>query len=434
MQQLSGPLPVNLLPVVRGAVAAAREELAAASLVDERFGARKRAREWLSSWADMNAEWLQGTERKAMLDAAIDDLFGLGPIDWLVNEPGVSEVMVNGPREVLSERDGTIVRESVMFEDDDHVLSIIDRIAERDGARFDDASPILSCRLRLPGSPADGARVQAVAMPIAVDHHILNIRKFDRTIVDPKALLDNGTIDQRMLEFLEAIVVGRQNVVVAGGTGVGKTTLLGAMSTFIPHEQRVCLLEDVPEITITGHHTRKQCRDANIEGRGQITMDALLKSTLRERPDRIVVGECRGEEAFEMLQAMNTGHEGTFTTVHASSPRDTVVRIRSMVQLAGISLSATDIVDMVCRAVDFIVFLRRYPDGTRRVSEISEVSGAHQGVPTLTPIMGFEQDPWSGGAVTGRFRATGNDISPEHAERMRFQGVGIDGWWFRRED
>ncbi|MDY2776987.1 MAG: ATPase, T2SS/T4P/T4SS family [Collinsella sp.] len=423
----------HLYSIERKLVAAARDELTAATLTgDDLALERSRIRGWCLNVIDQGYGGLRTDDIDSIVSAALDDLFDMGPLSALLDDGTVTEIMVNAPDEIYVERDGVMERVLASFADDAHVRSIIDRICEGTHTRCDDASPIASCLLIRPGSPADRARVQVVLKPISVDHHTINIRLFRRDTVDPVALRDCGTYDQKMIEFLEALTLGRMNCVIAGGTGTGKTTLLGAMSTFIPPSQRTILLEDVPEIKLTGHHIRKQTRAANTEGKGEVTMYDLVRSSLRERPDRIIVGECRGAEAFEMLQAMNTGHEGSFTTVHATSPRDTIIRLRSMVQMSGVSLSAEDIVDMICRAIDFVLFLRRFPDGSRRLVEISEISGLEGSTPILTPLMKFEQNPWDGVSVSGRFVSTGNRPSPAHVERFDQQGVELDQWWWSR--
>lgn len=276
--------------------------------------------------------------------------------------------MVNAPDDVWVERAGLLQKTPVTFEDDEHVKFVINRIASADGRRCDEAQPLCDCILNRPGAIFNGSRVAATAKGIAVDHNILNIRKFRPDAVEPEDLMALGTFDQRMLEFMEAIVLGRMNVVIAGGTGSGKTTLLNACSSFIPDNQRIVTIEDAPELRLQKPHVvRKTARRPNIEGEGEITIRQLVIHALRERPDRIVVGECRGGEAFDMIQAMMTGHEGSLTTVHSSNAREATTRLRSMIQQTGTEMRSEQIMELIASAIDFIVFVNRFDiDGSRQ--------------------------------------------------------------------
>ena len=344
--------------------------------------------------------------------------------------------MVNAPDDVWVERAGMLQKTPVAFEDDEHVKFVINRIASADGRRCDEAQPLCDCILNRPGAIFNGSRVAATAKGIAVDHNILNIRKFRPDAVEPEDLMALGTFDQRMLEFMEAIVLGRMNIVIAGSTGSGKTTLLNACSSFIPDNQRIVTIEDAPELRLQKPHVvRKTARRPNIEGEGEITIRQLVIHALRERPDRIIVGECRGGAAFDMIQAMMTGHEGSLTTVHSSNAREATTRLRSMIQQTGTEMRSEQIMELIASAIDFIVFVNRFAiDGSRKITEIAEVQGMQGDVITIGTIMRFEQTGFSeDGKVLGEFMPTGERITPAHREKLFARGVYVDDdFWFRR--
>ena len=307
----------------------------------------------------------------------VDDLFQLGPIEELLWDPEVSEIMVNSPDQVMVERRGKITLSDVHFFDEEHVQRTIARIVSSDGRRCDNQSPLCDCMLHRTGAPFDGSRVNAVAFGIA-KHWTLDVRKFRNDALTPESLIANGSMDENMADFLQALVLARMNIVIEGGTGSGKTTLLNALSNFIPDGQRIITVEDTAELNLAKSHVLSlQSRPANNEGKGEITLQQLVINTLRQRPDRIVVGECRGPEAFDMLQAMNSGHDGSLTTTHANNPRAALDRLQNLVQMsrAGANMPPDAIMKIITEAVDFVVEIKRLPDGSRRVNNICEVCG-----------------------------------------------------------
>ena len=370
-----------------------------------------------------------------VLRAAINDLYYFGPLEDLLYDESLSEIMVNGPESVWVERSGRLMLTDVCFEDDDHVKFTIDRIAAGMNRRCDEASPLCDCTIVRPGTPFNGSRVNAVLKGVAVDHHLINIRKFRKDALTPEALMANGSFDGRMLEIMRAIVQGRMSTIVAGGTGSGKTTLLNAISLYIPPEERIITIEDTPELRLNQPHVaRMETRDANVEGKGRIDYRDLVTNALRQRPDRIVVGECRGPEAFDMLQAMNSGHDGSLTTTHANNPRAALDRLQNLVQMsrAGANMPPDAIMKIITEAVDFVVEIKRLPDGSRRVNNICEVCGMQGNVPTVGSIMKFQKTGVdSGGRIKGEFRPTGSRIvSEDHKERFYSNGVEIKPSWF----
>ena len=308
-----------------------------------------------------------------VLRAAINDLYYFGPLEDLLYDESLSEIMVNGPESVWVERSGRLMLTDVCFEDDDHVKFTIDRIAAGMNRRCDEASPLCDCTIVRPGTPFNGSRVNAVLKGVAVDHHLINIRKFRKDALTPEALMANGSFDGRMLEIMRAIVQGRMSTIVAGGTGSGKTTLLNAISLYIPPEERIITIEDTPELRLNQPHVaRMETRDANVEGKGRIDYRDLVTNALRQRPDRIIVGECRGAEAVDMLTAMNTGHDGSLTTLHANSPRDVLSRVVTMVRY-GVDLPVDVIEANAASAFDVVVQTSRALSGRRCVTHVSEL-------------------------------------------------------------
>ena len=375
---------------------------------------------------------IQSAEIRAQAtEDILNNLFLLGPIEELLADEDVSEIMVNGPDDIYIERAGKSMHAEQHFFDDDHIRTVITRIAEADNRRCDEGSPLCDCVLHREGATFDGSRVNAVMPIIAVDHPLLTIRKFKNDALRPNDLLRFGAFDTRMGIFMKALVQGRMNIIIAGGTGTGKTTMLNALSLFIPNDQRIVTIEDTPELFIDKPQVvRLQSRPANAEGKGTISIMDLVINTLRMRPDRIVVGECRGAEAFDMLQAMSTGHDGSLTTIHANNPRECVNRLQSMIQLAGYEMSVHSIRELIASSVDFIVQVRRFPDGSRRVVEITEVAGMQGDVVTMAPMMRFVQDAYTGGKVEGHFESLGDRPTKAHLDRLAFQGVELDGRLF----
>ena len=370
--------------------------------------------------------------REALVDAVMDELYRLGPIEPFLHDPEVTEIVVNAYDKIYTERNGVFRREDAMFFDEAHIIRIIDRITTADNRRCDESSPLCDCSLHRPGASFDGSRVNCGLRPVAVDSAYIDIRKFRNDALTVDQLIAGGAFDRRMAAFLEALVVGRMNIIVMGGTGSGKTTLLNCLSDFLPRGQRIVTIEDTAELHLSGEHVlRMESRQANAEGKGEITIQKLVKNALRQRPDRIVVGECRGAEAFDMVQAMGTGHDGSLTTLHANDPRGAIDRMQSMIQMAGFDMPDKAIRALIAGSVDFIVHIKRYMDGSRRIAEISEICGMEGDVVTMEPIFVFEQEATAPGEkVRGRFVATGGRPSAKHADRIRAQGVDIDQDWF----
>jgi len=361
------------------------------------------------------------SDRRQLLNEIASDVLGYGPIDPLLNDAEVTEVMVNGPYDVYCEQRGKIVKTDVRFVDDVHLRRIIDKIVGQVGRRVDEATPLVDARL------PDGSRVNAVIHPLAIGGPFLTIRKF---AVDPFTeadLVRFQTYTQRTADFLRACVRGRLNVIISGGTGSGKTTTLNVLSSYLPDDERIVTVEDAAELQLHQDHVLTlEARPANIEGKGQITIRDLVRNCLRMRPDRIVVGECRGGEALDMLQAMNTGHDGSLTTIHSNGPRDTLSRIETMVLMAGYDLPIRAIREQISSAVDLIVHVSRLKDGTRRVTHVTEVEGMEGDIITLQDLFlfdfgaGVEENT---GKFLGRLKATG--IRPTFSEHLQDLGIRL---------
>jgi pilus assembly protein CpaF len=363
---------------------------------------------------------LTSADRRALLNEIASDVLGYGPIDPLLNDPEVTEVMANGPYDVYFERSGKIIRSDVRFVDEVHLRRIIDKIVGQIGRRVDEATPMVDARL------PDGSRVNAIIHPLAIGGPFLTIRKFAVDPFQEADLISFGTLTQRVADFLRACVRGRLNILISGGTGSGKTTTLNVVSAYIPGDERIVTVEDAAELQLHQEHVLTlESRPANIEGQGQVSIRDLVRNTLRMRPDRIVVGEVRGAEALDMLQAMNTGHDGSLTTVHSNSPRDTLSRVETMVLMAGFDLPVKAIREQVSSAVDLIVHVSRLKDGTRRVTHVTEVEGMEGEIITLQDLflfdfgMGVDDE----GAYKGRLKATG--IRPSFSEDLENQGIRL---------
>jgi pilus assembly protein CpaF len=362
---------------------------------------------------------LVGDAKEDLVHRIADEVVGLGPIERLVRDPEVSEVMVNAPDEVFYEREGVIHESEVTFRDSAHVMRVIDRIVASIGRHVDEASPMVDARL------ADGSRVNIIIPPLAPRSPVITIRKFraDRYRIDE--LVEHGSLTAAMAETLRACVVARLNVVVSGGTGSGKTTLLNALSQFLPDRERIVTIEDPLELKLQQKHVvALEARPASAEGRGEVTQRDLVRNALRMRPDRILVGEVRGAEAFDMLQAMNTGHEGSLTTVHANSPRDALGRIENMVLMAGFDLPVLAIREQMASALHVIIQLARLSDGSRRVVAVTEVAGMEGQIITLQDIFQFRQTGiGADGQVQGQLRSTG--IRPKFADKFETFGIHL---------
>ncbi len=356
----------------------------------------------------------------------LDEAIGLGPLEDLISDNGVTEIMVNAHDEIFIERAGRIQKSDVVFSSERACLAAIERIVTPLGRRIDESSPLVDARLK------DGSRVNAVIPPVALRGPSISIRKFAKRRLMGEDLLKYGSLDENMLEFLTIAVRERRNIVVSGGTGSGKTTLLNILSNFIPDGDRVVTIEDAAELKLVQPNlVALEARPANMEGKGQITIRDLVKNALRMRPDRIVVGECRGGESLDMLQAMNTGHEGSLTTAHANNPRETLSRLEVMVMMAGMDLPMTVVREQIASAVNLIVHQRRYPCGSRKVSHITEITGIESGTIQMQDIFLFKPTTYHGpdGKVAGRFIATG--AVPEFYEGLAERGVAVDLGIFR---
>ena len=354
----------------------------------------------------------------------LDDLIGFGPIQPLLDEPEISEVMVNRPKLVYIERNGKLIETNVKFDNDSHILRVIERIISPLGRRVDTESPMVDARL------PDGSRVNAVIPPVAIDGPMLTIRKFSKTKLTIDNLIEFDTLTKMMSDFLRACVLGRLNIIVSGGTGSGKTTLLNVLSSFIPETERVLTIEDSAELRLDQKHIiRMEARPPNIDGKGQVTIRDMVRNALRMRPDRIIVGECRGGEALDMLQAMNTGHDGSLTTLHANTPRDALMRLETMVLMAGMELPLKVIRQQIASAVDLIVHQSRLKNGPRKITAISEVAGMEGDTIVMSDIFKFEQTGVTPeGEVIGSFKPTG--IRPMFSPRLEAVGYKLSAELF----
>jgi pilus assembly protein CpaF len=371
---------------------------------------------------------LSAQERAQLVRDVSDDVLGYGPIDRFLKDPDINEVMVNGHDQVFIERRGVIERTDVSFVDETHLRRIIDKIVSEVGRRVDEATPMVDARL------PDGSRVNVVVPPLSIGGPFLTIRRFSTDPYTVDDLVSFGTFTPAVTRFLEACVQGKLNVLISGGTGTGKTTLLNVVSSFIPEDERIVTVEDAKELQLRQEHVLPlESRPANIEGRGQVTIRDLVRNALRMRPDRIVVGEVRGAESLDMLQAMNTGHEGSLTTVHANTPRDALSRVETMTLMAGMDLPIRAIREQMASALDVIVHLVRLRDGSRRVSHVSEVVGMEGDVIVLQDIflfdygMGVDEE----GRMLGQLKSTG--IRPKFSERLADHGIGLEPQLFRQE-
>ncbi|HWU23279.1 MAG TPA: CpaF family protein, partial [Nocardioides sp.] len=369
---------------------------------------------------------LSNADRARVTSEISDDILGYGPIDPFLRDPEVSEVMVNGYDSVWLERSGRLVKSEAHFADEAHLRRTIDKIVSRIGRRVDEASPMVDARL------PDGSRVNAIVPPLSIDGSALTIRKFSADPLTVQDLINFGSLSPVTSDFLSACVRGRLNVIVSGGTGAGKTTTLNVLSSFIPGDERIVTIEDAAELQLKQDHVvRLESRPANIEGKGAVTIRDLVKNSLRMRPDRIVVGEVRDASALDMLQAMNTGHDGSITTVHSNGPRDTLARIETMVMMAGMELPIKAIREQVASAIDLIVHQTRFKDGSRRITHITEVERMEGDVITLQDIFVFDHSAGfdENGRVLGRLRSTG--LRPKFLDKMGNANVSVDPTLFR---
>lgn len=361
---------------------------------------------------------LSRPERARLFEQIAAEILGLGPLQPLLEDDTITEVMVNGAKNIYVERKGKIHRVPVTFESNEHVMRIIDRIVAPLGRRIDESSPYVDARLQ------DGSRVNAVIPPISLVGPTLTIRKFSKNPITVDQIIQFGSITAESVQFLKACVESRLNIVISGGTGSGKTTLLNILSSFIPGDERIITIENAAELQLRQEHVvTLESRPPNIEGRGEITIRDLVINSLRMRPERIIVGECRGGETLDMLQAMNTGHDGSMTTAHSNSPRDTLARIETMCLMAGMDLPIRAIREQISSAVDLIVHQSRMRDGTRKVTHITEVSGMEGDVITMTDLFIFEQTGLENGKVMGRLRPTG--LRPKFMDKLEASGIHL---------
>lgn len=367
---------------------------------------------------------LSTSEREKLVNDVQHELFGLGPLEPLLADPTISDILVNRHDTIYIERRGKIEATNVRFKDDEHLMRVIERIVSSVGRRIDESSPMVDARLQ------DGSRVNAIIPPLSIDGPVLSIRRFGSEPLRMSALIENQALTKDIADMLQMCVNARLNCLISGGTGAGKTTLLNALSAFIPEDERIVTIEDSAELQLQQPHTvRLETRPPNIEGRGEVTQRDLVKNALRMRPDRIVIGEVRGGEAIDMLQAMNTGHDGSLTTIHANTPRDSLARLETMIQMTGMRLSDRAMRQQIASAMDLVVQVARLSDGSRRITSISEITGMEGETITMQEIFMYERSGVDKeGKVIGRFKPTG--IRPRFAERLKACGMQLPRVFF----
>jgi pilus assembly protein CpaF len=367
---------------------------------------------------------LSVSERERLVNDVQHELFGLGPLEPLLADPTISDILVNSHNTVYIERRGKLERTDTAFKDDEHLMRVIERIVSTVGRRIDESSPMVDARLK------DGSRVNAIIPPLSIDGPVLSIRRFGAEPLSMAKLVDHKALTKDIADMLQMCVTARLNTLISGGTGAGKTTLLNALSAFIPQTERIVTIEDSAELQLQQPHVvRLETRPPNIEGKGEVTQRELVKNALRMRPDRIVIGEVRGGEAIDMLQAMNTGHDGSLTTIHANTPRDALSRLETMIQMTGMRLSERAMRQQVASAIDLVLQVARLSDGTRRVTSISEITGMEGDTITMQEVFQYERTGVNAdGQVIGRFRPTG--IRPRFAERLKASGLQLPRVFF----
>jgi pilus assembly protein CpaF len=375
---------------------------------------------------EVHASSVSRTERNRIAGELFDDVMGYGPLEVLLKDEQVTEIMVNGPDRIYVERDGRISLSDICFRDQEHIMNVIDRIVSSIGRHVDEASPMVDARL------SDGSRVNIIIPPLSLVGPVITIRKFFRKPLTDQDLVRYGSVTRKMLSFLEACVRGKLNIIVSGGTGSGKTTLLNVLSSYIPENERIITIEDAAELRLNQCHVvTLESRPPNLEGKGQVAIRDLVKNSLRMRPDRIIVGEVRSGETLDMLQAMNTGHDGSITTAHANNPRDLLSRLETMVLMAGMELPVKAIREQISSAIDLIVQQSRMRDGTRKITKITEISGMEGDTITLQDLYEYETDGQQdqSGYFKGRFHATG--VRPLFLDKLKNNGIGLNDDWFR---
>jgi pilus assembly protein CpaF len=416
------PLPLRMAGISRELRTRVRDQLIEELGPDVRDAetneVRQRIKAQLDRWLDNESVVISRVDRERLLDSVTADLIGYGPIDPLLQDPRITEVMVNGPDQVYVEREGQLYEVDVSFDDEAHMRRIIDRIVSPIGRRVDEATPL--CDARLP----DGSRVNITLPPISLVGPTLTIRKFFKTPLGVDDLIRFGSATPEIAEFIRACVIARLNIAISGGTGSGKTTLLNVVSSFIPRNERIITIEDAAELRLQQKHVvRFESRPPNIEGQGAIRVRELVVNCLRMRPDRIIVGECRSAEALDMLQAMNTGHDGSLTTIHSNSPRDTLARLETMVLMAGLDLPVRAIREQVSSALDLIVHMDRLRDGTRKITAITEVQRLEGDVIVLQDVFRFHQEAYNGERVVGHTVPTG--VRPQFMPKLEDAGIRL---------
>jgi len=369
---------------------------------------------------------LSGPEKERLSLEVLDEVFGLGPLEPLLQDPTISDILVNGSKEVYVERGGVLEETKIMFKDDAHLMHIIDKIVSAIGRRIDESSPMVDARL------ADGSRVNVIIPPLAIDGPHMSIRRFGHIPITENDLLANETLTEPMLTLLKGAVAARLNIVVSGGTGAGKTTFLNVLSGYISDKERIVTIEDSAELQMKQRHVvRLETRPANVEGKGAIFQRQLVINSLRMRPNRIIVGEVRGEEALDMLQAMNTGHDGSLTTIHANSPRDAIARMETMAMMANLNLPEKAVRKQIASAVTLVLQVSRFADGARRLTHISEITGMEDDVVSMQDVFVFEKQGVSPeGRTLGSFTATG--IRPKFAEKLKASGIALPANMFEQ--
>jgi pilus assembly protein CpaF len=369
---------------------------------------------------------LSGPEKERLSLEVLDEVFGLGPLEPLLQDPTISDILVNGAKEVYVERAGVLEETRIMFKDNAHLMHIIDKIVSAIGRRVDESSPMVDARL------ADGSRVNVIIPPLAIDGPHLSIRRFGHIPIAEEDLLSNQTLSPPMLELLRGAVRSRLNIVVSGGTGAGKTTFLNVLSGYISDKERIVTIEDSAELQMKQRHVvRLECRPSNVEGKGAVMQRQLVMNSLRMRPNRIIVGEVRGEEALDMLQAMNTGHDGSLTTIHANSPRDAIARMETMALMANLNLPEKALRKQIASAITLVLQVARFSDGTRRLTHITEITGMEDDVVSMQDVFVFEKQGVSPeGRTLGTFTATG--IRPKFAEKLAASGISLPAHFFEQ--
>ena len=396
---------------------------ALSSLAGER--ARSEIRVAVAKLVDEERTPLSLAEKERVIEEVLDEVFGLGPLEPLLRDPTISDILVTTPKLVYIERGGKLYRTPVEFKDNNHLLRIIEKVVARVGRRVDESSPIVDARL------PDGSRVNAAIPPVAVDGPLLSIRRFGKDLLQGEDLVKRLALTEGMLELLKACVRARMNILISGGTGAGKTTLLNVLSSYIPENERIITIEDAAELRLRQTHVaRMETRPANIEGHGAIKIRDLVVNALRMRPDRIIVGEVRSEEALDMLQAMNTGHDGSLTTIHSNTPRDAVGRLEVLVGMANANMGVRSIRAQITSAIDLMVQVARFSDGSRKITYVTELVGLEGEQVTMQDIFLFEKSGIAeNGKVLGRFKATG--VRPRFYEKLRASGINLPASLFQ---